>query len=112
MDSPNTYLVETVLSSVTDIDDLDNLCQQSRVEQVTSTQIRLQLCTTSQDQTGDVDLVSGDEMLDGQLGDFSDIVSSSFLSQTGETQGRLTTSTVLLGKVDGELVDDLTGVSG
>jgi hypothetical protein len=34
-----------------------------------------------------------------------------FLSQTGETESGLTTTTVLLGKIDGELVDDFTGVS-
>lgn len=34
-----------------------------------------------------------------------------FVSQTGETQGGLTTTAVLLGQIDGELVDDLTGVA-
>ena len=108
----STYLVETVLSSVTDIDNFDDLCQQSRVEQVTSTEIRLQLGTSSKNETGDVDSVVGNEMLNGQLGDFSDVVTTGFLSQTGETQGRLTTTTVLLGEVDGEFVNDFTSVTG
>lgn len=34
-----------------------------------------------------------------------------FVSQTGETQGGLTTTSVLLGQIDGELVDDLAGVA-
>jgi hypothetical protein len=51
-------------------------------------------------------------MLDGQLGDFTDIVVSLFVTQTGETQRRLSSSTVLLGEVDSEFVDDFTGVSG
>jgi hypothetical protein len=50
-------------------------------------------------------------MLDGQLGDFTDIVVSLFVTQTGETQRRLSSSTVLLGEVDSEFVDDFTGVS-
>lgn len=108
----STDLVETVLSSITDIDDLDNLGEKSGVEQVTSTQVGLELCTTGQHQTSNIDLVVGDEMLDCQLGDFSHIVSPRFLSQTGETQSRLTTSTVLLGKVDGELVNDFSGITG
>lgn len=108
----STDLVETVLSSITDIDDLDNLGEKSGVEQVTSTQVGLELCTTGQHQTSNIDLVVGDEMLDCQLGDFSHIVSPRFLSQTGETQSRLTTSTVLLRKVDGELVNDFSGITG
>jgi hypothetical protein len=50
-------------------------------------------------------------MLDGELGDFSDVISSSFLSKTGETKGGLTTSTVLFGEIDRKLVDDISGVS-
>lgn len=51
-------------------------------------------------------------MLNGQLGDFTDIVVSLFVTQTGETQRGLSSSTVLLGQVDGEFVDDFTSVSG
>jgi hypothetical protein len=36
-------------------------------------------------------------MLDGELGDFSNVISSSFFSETGESKSGLTTSTVLLG---------------
>ena len=35
-----------------------------------------------------------------------------FVTQTGETQSGLTTSTVLLWQIDGELVEDLSGVTG
>lgn len=51
-------------------------------------------------------------MLDGQLGDFSHIVVSLFITQTGETERRLSSSTVLLGEVDSEFVNDFTSVSG
>ena len=50
-------------------------------------------------------------MLDGELGDFTHIVVSLFTTETGETERRLSSSTVLLGEVDGEFVDDLSGVS-
>ena len=107
----STYLVETVLSSVTDIDNLDDLRQQSRVEQVTSTEIRLQLGTSSKNETGDVDSVVGNEMLNGQLGDLSHVVVSLFVTKTRETQGRLSSSSVLLRQIDSEFVNDISGVT-
>jgi len=51
-------------------------------------------------------------MLDGQLGNLSDVVPSGFLSKTGETKSGLTTSSVLLRQVDRELVHDLSRVTG
>jgi hypothetical protein len=104
-------LVETVLGTVRDVDNLDDLGSQPSVQQITTRQIALEIGTTGQNQPGHVDLVGGDEMLDGQLGDFTDIVVSLFVTQTGETQRRLSSSTVLLGEVDSEFVDDFTGVS-
>lgn len=50
-------------------------------------------------------------MLHSQLGDFADVVVALLVTETSETQGGLTAATVLLGKVDGELVDDLAGVA-
>lgn len=105
-------LVETVLGTVRDIDNLDDLGSQPSVQQITTRQIALEIGTTGQDQPSHVDLVGGDEMLNGQLGDFTDIVVSLFVTQTGETQRGLSSSTVLLGEVDSEFVDDFTGVSG
>jgi hypothetical protein len=51
-------------------------------------------------------------VLDRQLGDFADVVPSCLFSETRETQRGLTTTTVLLGQVDGEFVNHLAGVSG
>ena len=51
-------------------------------------------------------------MLNSQFGDFTDVVVTLFITETSETQGGLTTTTVLLGEVDGEFVDDFTGVTG
>ncbi len=49
-------------------------------------------------------------MLDGELGDLADVVVPFLITETGETQRRLTSSTVLLGEVDGEFMGDLAGV--
>jgi hypothetical protein len=49
--------------------------------------------------------------LHSKLGDFSDIVMALFVTQTGETERRLTTTTVLLGKIDGELMYDIASVA-
>ena len=51
-------------------------------------------------------------MLNGQLSDLADVVVTLFVTETGETKCRLSTTTVLLGEVDSELVDDLSCVAG
>jgi hypothetical protein len=98
-------LVETVLASVGNIDDLDDLGLQTVVEQIGLVQVVLEVGGTSQDDTGNVDLVSGDKVLDSQFGDLADVVVTLLLSQTGKTQGGLTTTAVLLGQIDGEPAD-------
>ena len=105
-------LVEAVLRTVRHIDNLDDLGSQSTVQQITARQITLEIGTSGKYQTGNVDLVGGDEMLDGQLGDLSHVVVSLFVTKTGETQRGLSSSTVLLGEVDSEFVNDFAGVSG
>lgn len=105
-------LVETVFTTVRHINNLDDLGEQSGVKEITSTQISLELSATGKDETGNIDLVGGDKVLNSKFGDFSDVVSTSFFSETGETKSRLTTSAVFLGKVDSEFVDDFTGITG
>lgn len=105
-------LVETVFTTVRHINNLDDLGEQSGVKEITSTQISLELSATGKDETGNIDLVGGDKVLNSKFGDFSDVVSTSFFSKTGETKSRLTTSAVFLGKVDSEFVDDFTGITG
>lgn len=105
-------LVETVFTTVRHINNLDDLGEQSGVKEVTSTQISLELSATGKDETGNIDLVGGDKVLNSKFGDFSDVVSTSFFSETGETKSRLTTAAVFLGKVDSEFVDDFTGITG
>jgi hypothetical protein len=50
-------------------------------------------------------------MLDSHLSDLTDVVVALFVTKTRETKGRLTSTSVLLGQIDSELVDDITGVS-
>jgi len=104
-------LVETVLTTVGNIDNLDDLCGQTLVEEIGLVQVVLEIGGTSKNETSNVDLVVGDEVLYGVFGDLADVVVTLLLTQTGETQGRLTTTTVLLGKIDRELLANLTGVS-
>lgn len=52
-----TDLVETILAAVTDVDNFDNFRNQTLIEQVTLAQLRLEIGTTSKDETGHVDLV-------------------------------------------------------
>ena len=104
-------LVETVLASVRDIDDLDNLDLETTIEEIRLIQVVLEVGGTGQNDTGNVDLVVGDEVLDRQLSDLADVVVTLLLTKTGKTKGRLSSTSVLLWKIDGELVHNVSGVS-
>lgn len=104
-------LVEAVLTTVGDVNDFDDLGLQTVVEHVGGIQIVLEIGGTSQDNAGDVDLIGSDEVLHRQFGDLSHIIVPLLLTETGETEGRLTTTTVLLGKIDRKLVNYFTGIS-
>ena len=106
------YLIEPVLATVTDIDYLDDLRSQTRIEHVTLAQLGLEVGATSKHETGYVDLVIRDEVLNRQLGDLPDVIVALLVTKTRETQGRLTTTTVFLGQVDGKFVNDLTRITG
>ena len=104
-------LVEAVLTTVRHINDLDNLGLEALVEEIGLVEIILEIGGTSKNDTSNVDLVVGDEVQNSQLGNLADVVVTLFLTETGETQRRLTTTTVLLGKIDAELLNDVSGVS-
>ena len=120
-------LVETVLASIRYVDDLDDLGLQTVVEKIGLVEIVLEIGGTSENNASYVDLVGGDEVLYRQFSDLTDVVVALFFTETSETQSGLTTTTVLLGKIDGKstpvsfvhaeeswshlLVYNLTGVS-
>jgi len=106
-----SHLVEAVLASVTDIYDLDNFGHQPQIELVALTEFRLKVRTSSEDQTSNINLVVGYEVLDSQLGYLANVVVSFFVTKTGETKRRLATATMLFGQIDGELVHDFTRIT-
>lgn len=81
------------LTSVGDINDVDNFGNKSRVEHVTEVELRLEVGRTGKDDALNVNFVVGDEVLNRVLGNFSDVIVSSFHSQTRESEGRLSSST-------------------
>ncbi|KAH3660506.1 hypothetical protein OGAPHI_007092 [Ogataea philodendri] len=105
-------LVKSVFSSVRDINQLQNLALQSTVKHVGSTQLGLEISTTGQNQSSNSHLVVRNEVLNSHLGDFSDIVVSLLVSQSGETQCRLSTSSMLLRQINCEFVQNFSGVTG
>ena len=106
-----THLVEAILTTVADVDDLDDLRRQPRVEHVALAQLRLEVGGSGEYKTRDVDLVVRNEVLNSKLGDLADVVVALLVTQTRETQRRLTTTTVLLREIDREFVDNFTGIA-
>jgi len=104
-------LIEPVLSTIANINNFDDFSAQARVKKVTSAQFRLEISAPSEHKASDIYFVVGDKMLDRQFRDLSHIVVSLLITETRETQSRLSSAAVLLGKVHSELVHDLTSVA-
>ena len=104
-------LIEAVLAAVGDIDHFDHLGLKAVVKHVGLVEVVLEVCRSCEDQAGDVHFVLGDVILHSKFGHFAHVVVTLLFSQTGETKGGLTASAVLLGKVDGEFVDHVPGVT-
>lgn len=69
-----THLIEAVLTPVADINDFDDLSNKTGIKHVTLAQFGLEVGTTRQDETSDVDLVINDEVLDRQFGNLPDVI--------------------------------------
>ena len=104
-------MIEAILAAVRDIDDFDDLGLQAVVKHVRLVEIVFEVCRSCEDQAGDVHFVLGDVVLHGKFGDFAHVVVALLFSQTGESKGGLATSAVLLGKVHGELMDHVSGIT-
>mmetsp|Transcript_18612 Transcript_18612/g.70402 ORF Transcript_18612/g.70402 Transcript_18612/m.70402 type:complete len:297 (-) Transcript_18612:283-1173(-) len=104
-------LIEARLAAIADVDRLDHNAGEALVEEVGVVQVVLEVCGTGEHQTAHVGLVVRDEELHGVLGALADVVVALLEAQTCETQRGLTTTAVLLGQVDRELVHDVAHVS-
>jgi len=93
-------LVETHITRVGDVDNLQHDGLEAGIEEVGLMESFLELGGTSEDETGDVGSVVGDEVLSSEFGDLSDVVVTALLTNTGETVLGLTTTTVLLWELD------------
>ena len=107
---PSSHLIESVLSPITDVDQLDDLGLQPLIEHVGLGQLRLEVRRPGQDQPRHVRLVVGEEESDGGLRHFPDVVVTLLHPQPGEPERRLSSPAVLLGKVHRELVKDVPRV--
>ena len=105
------YLIKPVFSSVADVDELEDLALESAVEHVRLRELGFEVGRTGEDQAVDVGFVVGDEKLRGHLRHFAHVIVPLLHPQSGESKGRLTASTVLLGQVDGKLVEDVASVA-
>ena len=104
------HLIESVLSAVADVDQLDDLGLQPLVEHVGLGELGFEVGRPGQDQSGHVGLVVGEEEGDGGLGHFPHVVVTLLHPQPGEPQRGLPASAVLLRQVHSELVEDVPGV--
>ena len=80
-------LIETILTTVRDVDDFDDFALEAIVEHVGLIEVVFEICRTSEDETCYIDFVLGDEVLDCEFGDFADVVVAFLFSETGETEG-------------------------
>ena len=78
----HTHLIKAILTTVANIDNFDDLGGKARIEHVTLTELSFEVRTACEDQTGDVDLVVGDVMLNSEFGDLSYVVVTLLVTQT------------------------------
>ena len=105
------YLIESVLSPVADVDQLDDLGLEPLVEHVGLGELSLEVGGPGQDEAGHVGLVVGQEQLDRRLRHLPHVVVPLLHPETSETQRRLSSSAVLLWQIHCELVKHISGVA-
>ena len=84
------------------IDELKDDSLEARIEHIGHEERVLKLGATGQHETKNIGAVVGDEVLSGSLSDLAEVVVATLHTDTGETILRLTTTTVLLGELNGE----------
>jgi len=105
-------LVETIFTTVGNINKLNDNSLKTRVKEIRTGQDVLELGGTSENNTLDVGPVVSDKASHSSFSTLADVVVPLLETQTCKTKSRLTTTAVLLGEIDGELGDHLTSVTG
>ncbi len=103
----SAYLIEAVLATVRNVDDLHDDSVETDVEEIALVQLLLELGRACQHEAGNIHLVRRDELLRSQLCHFANIVVPLLETKARETQRGLTTTSVLLRQLHAELVQDL-----
>ena len=104
-------LVQPILKSIGNIDDIDNFSLQTRIEHVSFVEIVFEVSATCQHDTCHIASVISYEGLHCNLTDFTQIVMSLFLSQTSKTDWRLTSLMMFLRQLDCKFSDNLTSIT-
>lgn len=73
-------LVEAVFAAVGDVDHFDDFALEAVVEHVALVEVVFEVGAAGEDEAGDVDFVGCDVVLDGEFGDFADVVVAFFFS--------------------------------
>lgn len=92
-------MIQSIILAVADIKLSQHDVLQTCVEDIRLVAVRLDLRRTSKNQALNIWLVVSDEVLGCQFADLAHVVVALFLSNTRETKGGLTTTTVLFGKL-------------
>jgi len=101
-------LSETVLTTVRNIVDTDDDVHETGIKKIRGCELLLEFGGTGEDETSDSGLIVGNEAGNSGFSDLTHVVMTLLKTNTSETKSGLTTTTVLLRKLDVELVKDCT----
>ena len=104
-------LGESLVETVGDINRRDDQRFQPLVKVVTLLHNELKISATSNDDASDVRPIVRDKVLNGEFAALDNVQMTLFFSETRETNGRLTTTTVLLRQLDWHALNNLLVVS-
>ncbi|KAF1751371.1 hypothetical protein GCK72_017925 [Caenorhabditis remanei] len=104
-------LVETIFTSICNIDSFDHFSLKSLVEHIRLAEFSLEISTTRKDESSNCDFVVFDEHLDGIFSYFTDVIVTLFITKTSKPNSRLSSSSVLLWQVDGKFVKNFPSIS-
>ena len=104
-------LIETLVKTVRHVNSRDDQAFKPVVEVIALLHHEFEVSAASNDDTSDIWSIILNEVLRGQLAAFDDVKMTLLLSETRETNSRLTTATVLLRQLDWHTLNDLLVVA-